>query len=153
MLWVLPDRKNSGRVCSRPVSLVDVYPTVSDILGEQPTRDHDGTSLLPLLNDPDAERSEPVLSTWQYGNHSLRDQRWHNIRYRDGSEELYDHKTDPNEHTNLASDPKYLAQKEQLKQSLPDVDCTFEEDPLADSLGKRASQWKQDRSLIPEWLK
>jgi hypothetical protein len=28
-----------------------------------------------------------------------------NIQYADGSEELYDHETDPNEWNNLANDP------------------------------------------------
>ena len=41
------------------------------------------------------------------GNHAVRTPRWRYIRYRDGSEELYDHQNDPWEWKNLASDPQY----------------------------------------------
>ena len=40
--------------------------------------------------------------TFGYGNHAVRDERWKYIRYRGGGEELYDHRHDPNEWTNLA---------------------------------------------------
>jgi arylsulfatase A-like enzyme len=43
-----------------------------------------------------------VLSTYGYGNHSVVSDRYHYIRYVDGSEELYDLRSDPNEWTNLA---------------------------------------------------
>ena len=37
----------------------------------------------------------------------MRSERWRYIRYADGSQELYDHRADPHEWTNLASDPRY----------------------------------------------
>ena len=42
--------------------------------------------------------------TYMRGNHAIRSERWRYILYDDGSEELYDHKNDPNEWTNLAAD-------------------------------------------------
>ena len=47
--------------------------------------------------------------TYLQGNHAVRSDRWRYIRYADGSEELYDHDTDPNEWINLAADER-LAQ-------------------------------------------
>ena len=38
--------------------------------------------------------------------HGIRSERYRYIRYRDGSEELYDHEVDPNEWTNLAAVPE-----------------------------------------------
>jgi hypothetical protein len=39
----------------------------------------------------------------------VRSQHWRYIRYHDGSEELYDRRTDPNEWLNLAGDKKYAS--------------------------------------------
>ena len=38
-----------------------------------------------------------------HDNHGVRSENWRYIRYADGSEELYDHDTDPNEWKNLAA--------------------------------------------------
>jgi hypothetical protein len=59
------------------------------------------------------------LTTHGRGNHSLRTSRWRYIRYADGSEELYDHDADPNEWTNLASQPQHAAVRKELSQWLP----------------------------------
>ncbi|MDG1898940.1 MAG: hypothetical protein P8I74_03665, partial [Phycisphaerales bacterium] len=63
----------------------------------------DGYSLKPLMDNPEQEWPTPALTTLAPGNHSLRSTDWHYIRYADGSEELYDHKSDPHEWVNLAS--------------------------------------------------
>jgi hypothetical protein len=54
-------------------------------------------------------------------NHAVRSERYRYIRYSDGTEELYDHETDPLEWTNLAGDPKYEKVKEELARFLPQV--------------------------------
>jgi hypothetical protein len=41
------------------------------------------------------------------------------IRYPDGSEELYDHRTDPHQFTNLANQPEMKAAKEKLAKWMP----------------------------------
>lgn len=48
---------------------------------------------------------------------------WRYIRYTDGSEELYDHDTDPNEWTNLASKPEFATIKNELAKTLPKADA------------------------------
>jgi hypothetical protein len=40
-------------------------------------------------------------------------------RYADGSEELYDHRSDPNEWTNLAGDAAFAAEKTRLAKGIP----------------------------------
>lgn len=59
------------------------------------------------MKDPDAEWPYPAIMTQGEGNHALRTDRWRYIRYRDGSEELYDHENDPWEWKNLAGDEQH----------------------------------------------
>ena len=42
-----------------------------------------------------------MLTVRGSGNAAVRDRDWRYIRYSDGSEELYDHRTDPKEWVNL----------------------------------------------------
>jgi len=104
---VAPGVTKPGSRCDRPVSLLDIYPTLLDLAGLPAKPDNDGHSLLPLLKDPDAAWPHCPLMTMGKGNHAIRTRRWRYIRYRDGSEELYDHKYDPWEWSNLAGRKKY----------------------------------------------
>ncbi len=109
---VAPGVGKPGQVCSRPVSLVDIYPTLVELAGLPVNQENDGLSLVPLLKDPNQEWKRPALMTEGPGNHAVRSDLWRYIRYGDGSEELYDHTKDPWEHTNLLAigDPE-VAQK------------------------------------------
>ena len=78
-----------------------------------------GKSIKSLLGNPRAEWDRPVVSTYGFNNHSVRSERWRYTRYDNGDEELYDHKKDPREWKNLASNPEYTAVKEQLKIYIP----------------------------------
>ena len=103
-----------GGVSKRAVSLVDIYPTLAALTTLSPPTDLDGESLLPLLQDPSAPRSAPALTTRQGQHHAIRTDRWRYIRYGDGSEELYDHETDPMEWKNLAVETAHVATKQRL---------------------------------------
>ncbi len=78
----------------------------------------DGESLVGLLRDPAAPRSTPAITTRGGEHHALRNERWRYIRYADGSEELYDHESDPMEWTNLAGDARQEAVKATLSAEL-----------------------------------
>ena len=78
-------------------------------------------SLVPLLENPNRTWDQPALVTHLPGNHALCNERWRYIRYADGSEELYDHHTDPNEWTNMAADPAHQAVKARLVRLLPQM--------------------------------
>ena len=92
-----------GELCNRPVSLVDLFPTLVDLCGLTALGGLDGLSLVPLLRDPNRE-TRPVVTTFDYQNYSVRTDRWRLIHYQDGSEELYDHASDPDEWRNLSGD-------------------------------------------------
>ena len=82
----------------------------------------EGTTLLPILKDPAIPSGRAVVSTHGFRNHAVSGDRYRYIRYSDGSEELYDIESDPNEWRNLASDPSHRAGKEELAQWLPKHD-------------------------------
>ena len=100
-----PGVTTSGSVSNQPVSLVDIYPTIADLTGTTKPAHLDGESLLPLIKDPASLRKHPVVTATggeDKAGYAVRTDRWRYIRYSDGSEELYDHQTDPHEWTNLA---------------------------------------------------
>jgi arylsulfatase A-like enzyme len=114
-----------AQVSTTPVSLVDVYPTLVALCGLQPPATHslDGVNLTGILSGASKDRGRPVLSTYGQGNHSLRDTRFRYTRYRDGSEELYDHYYDPHEWTNLAGDSRFEDVKARLAAHLPEINA------------------------------
>ncbi len=117
----LPNKTDSGSRCEAPVSLLDIYPTLRELCGlsKAVPQQLDGHSLVALLDDPDAEW--PCVATTSHGpeNAAVSDSRYRYIRYSDGSEELYDHQSDPREYQNVASDPEREAVKKRLAASLP----------------------------------
>lgn len=110
--------KPNGR-CSRPVTMLDIYPTLIELCNLRAKNELEGTSLVPLLKNPEAPWEHPALTTHGRNNHSLRCERYRYIRYSDGTEELYDHDNDALEWKNLAEDPKYAEVKKQFAQWLP----------------------------------
>ena len=77
---------------------------------------------------------------------------WRYIQYRDGSEELYDHKNDPNEHTNLAGFSEYREVLEDHKKHIPVYSALPAETAVweGDKYDKLIKQWEKEG--IPEWL-
>ncbi|PHR97032.1 MAG: hypothetical protein COA78_28120 [Blastopirellula sp.] len=137
----MPDGRNKGKQCSHPVGLIDLYPTLVDLCGltEQTYRDGgqklDGHSLRPFLKDPEngswngadvaliaieagisVEQNVPAKVDDQH--FSVRSKDWRYTLTRKGDEELYDHRTDPNEWHNLADDPAFSEMKATLNESL-----------------------------------
>jgi iduronate 2-sulfatase len=148
----LPNSTNGGQDCNRAVSLLDIYPTMLDLCNLPSVKGLEGISLLPQLEDPATRRTEPAITTWYYKNHAVRSLNFRYIRYRDGTEELYDHRSDPREHRNLAGDPKYARIKKNLAASLPKNDAlpTSMEDGGTDSFGRKVERLLS--AGVPDWL-
>ena len=115
---VAPGVTKPGRRCDRPVSLVDIYPTLVELAGLPARKGLDGKSIVPLLKGP-SRKWPPALMTMGRGNHAVRSDRWRYIRYSDGTEELYDHSTDPWEWTNLAKKTEHADIIREHKKWLP----------------------------------
>lgn len=101
-----------------PVSLIDLFPTLFDLAGLPAVSHADGHSLKPLMLQHAQQATSIPMMSWGEGNHSVRSDHWRYTRYRDGSEELYNLQTDPQEHWNLASRPEHQAQLQALRSAM-----------------------------------
>lgn len=119
-----------GAGTGRAASLLDIYPTLLDLCGLPAREQLEGESLVPVLREPALGGSRAVVTTRGYHTHAVRDRHWRYFRYRDGSEELYDHRSDPNEWRNLAGDARFRGEKQRLARWLPERDAALEHDGL-----------------------
>jgi choline-sulfatase len=112
----------AGQRCTQPVELLDIYPTLIELAGLTARDDLEGVSLVPQLQDATAKRSRPAITSHNQGNHSIRSERWRYIHYADGTEELYDLQSDPQEWTNLIHQAELAEIIADHKQWLPRID-------------------------------
>lgn len=113
-----------------PVSSIDIYPTLMDLVfGERPAH-LDGRSLRKHLLQGKSP-AKHVMTTWMLndarpeidGPHfSIRTRKHRFIAYRNGEIELYDHRVDPFEWDNIADDAK-PAFIEALRRLAPDAEA------------------------------
>ncbi len=152
--FVVTDLRNPEKqISNASVSLLDLFPTICDLAGvAYPTFTDsssylDGTTLIPLMDDPAVLWERPQLTcvkkeTNTEGScnpqYSVRNNRFHYIRYQSNGggdtlcdpansyfeEELYDigynRETDPNEWNNLGRDKDFRPVMTYLQQWLPD---------------------------------
>ncbi len=129
-----PGRK-SGVASMRLVELVDLYPTLVELCGLPRKRGLEGTSFVPLLEDPgrpwkkaaftivarpeggSVENSAGVMANEKLDpkwlGRTVRTETWRYTEWPDGTAELYNHLDDPYEYKNLAHSP---AQKETVSE-------------------------------------
>lgn len=94
-------KAKADELCDEPVSLLDLYPTLSEMAG-LPSPDLGGVSLSELLKNPSADTNRVVKTYVNSDDYVLSGKRWRYVRYGDGGEELYDALNDPREYENLA---------------------------------------------------
>lgn len=100
----LPVGTSAGGVCDRPVSLLSLYRTLTDLCGLPAPTDRDASqqSLVPLLKNPAARWTQPAITQLHLPNaYAVSAERWRFIHYAKDQEELYDISRDPYEWTNL----------------------------------------------------
>jgi arylsulfatase A-like enzyme len=124
-----PDMSQVGKTCTRPVSLIDIYPTLVDLcdLPGNPNAATNGWglqghSLRPYLENPSTGvwTGPGVALTSVHGrsgvHHSVRSERYRYILCSNGEEELYDHNPDPHEWHNVANDSSFVDTKAGLRE-------------------------------------
>ncbi|GAH87689.1 unnamed protein product, partial [marine sediment metagenome] len=100
----LTSGSQNGTTCRRNVSLVDLFPTLTELCGLNPKHGITGNSLIPLLLDPSIEWHYPVITSLGDNHYSIIKDHWHYINYDGEEEELYNLKEDPEEWFNLATE-------------------------------------------------
>ncbi|MBT3668101.1 MAG: sulfatase [Opitutae bacterium] len=119
------DFKNGTKISSEPVGLIDLYPTLTDMCGLPLNRKNEGLSLVPLIKNETEDWRFAIMTTYARGNHALRSENFRYLRLEDGAEELYDHKSDPNEWKNLAGGRKYANLIKKFRKALPKKDAPY----------------------------
>lgn len=100
--------------------MVDLFPTLADLCSTAAPKCLSGVSLVAALNDPQARPRASALTQLK-NNYSIRTR---NYRYTewgengDGGNELYSHRTDPQEMVNLANNPEHANTVERLSKRL-----------------------------------
>ncbi len=107
---------SGGAVCQRTVELIDLYPTLTEIVFDHAVPAQDGQSLQPLLVDPSREWDSIAMtqilrpgSEQMVMGRALTSERWRYIEWNEGQHgrELYDRQQDPQEWHNLAEQTRY----------------------------------------------
>jgi iduronate 2-sulfatase len=117
----VPGMTTAGSRSDSMVELIDIFPTLTELTGLE-TPDHlQGTSLCPVLRDP----NQPGAKAYAYSvvtrkdtlGYAIRNQKWRYGKWPDG-EELYDLTKDPHERHNLLKNPEYRSQLSSMRKVL-----------------------------------
>lgn len=114
----MPGRKSTGK-CDTPVEMLDIYPTLVDLCGLPANHQNEGKSLVPLIENPGSNSRGYAITTYGRNNHAVVSSGYRYIQYEDGSEELYNRSTDPNEFENIAGEAAAWEVKSALAKYLP----------------------------------
>jgi arylsulfatase A-like enzyme len=123
LIVTVPGLKTRGRAASGLVELIDLFPTLCDLTHVPSLPSFQGKSLRPILNDPSATIHNAAFTEARRGKNaehwgrSVRTARWRCTEWDEGRNgiELYDHDADPQEYTNLATDPRHAPTLQELR--------------------------------------
>ncbi len=119
LLISAPGQAAAGRPTRALCEFVDIYPTLCELCGLELPAHLEGTSLRPLMDDPERPWKRAAFSQYPRGRvmgYSMRTDRYRYTQWREEhgagdvvASELYDHQVDPGENVNLASRPENAA--------------------------------------------
>jgi len=118
-----PGRKQDT-ACPRLVEYVDIYPTLTELCGLPQAPGMEGSSFVPLLDNPQRPWKKAAYTMVARGKNqfgrSVRTERYRYTEWDDGKDgiELYDHEVDVNEWTNLAGNAKAATVQKEMQQLL-----------------------------------
>lgn len=115
-----------GKVIDAPAEMLSIYPTLLELSGLPAYDRNEGKSLVPIMKNLEEQSETYAITTFGRKNHAVRSTHYRYIRYEDGGEEFYDHKNDPNEWTNQATNPKYKEEIGKLKKQLPKANAPWD---------------------------
>jgi iduronate 2-sulfatase len=118
LYFYIPGMRTGGRQTDALVEYVDMFPTLTDVCGIETPAYFEGTSFAPLVDDPERPWKKAAFSQYPRNGdkkegYTIRTARYRYTEWRDQKDgkvavrELYDHKTDPLESTNLANESQH----------------------------------------------
>jgi arylsulfatase A-like enzyme len=151
-----PGINENEKIINAPVELVDIYPTIMDLLEIDTPEFVSGKSFAPLLKDSSARVRESALTELIINNNKTQGYSIKTDRYRltqwgeNGSlgYELYDHDFDKEELNNLAENVAYKDTKDSLKIIIKNRISGARKKPLG--LGKQienAKAWEEPKLI------
>lgn len=117
----LPGQDKKGTRVSTNASLMDIFPTIADVMGLEPMKEGHGLSLIPYIEDS-TKKHPPVLSQSHAngritGTFMLADDEWRLLHYEDYGDLLFNLKTDPEQMHDLLRDPTAKSEEMYRKMS------------------------------------
>ncbi|UCD30336.1 MAG: sulfatase [Planctomycetota bacterium] len=114
MIFSVPNQKNKGAKTDALSEFVDIYPTLCELCNLPIPEGLEGTSLVPVMNDPGRPWKKAAFSQYPRGPHMGYSMKTDRYRYTEWAEkgkepvgiELYDHQNDPDENVNIANRPE-----------------------------------------------
>ncbi|TDT47395.1 arylsulfatase A-like enzyme [Maribacter spongiicola] len=116
-----------GKKIDAPVEMLSIYPTLLELSGLPKYSKNEGISLVNMMKNNEGLDDAHAISTFGMNNHTIKTNGYRYIRYEDGTEEFYDHSTDPNEWTNQAKNSKYKSQIASMREKLPKINSNWDE--------------------------
>ena len=115
----VPGMANAGKTTSALVEFVDIYPSLVELAGLPKPSKLEGLSFKPLMDNPSLPWKTAAFSQYPRGKgknqimgYTMRTEQYRFTQWVNNKDhtkvkaiELYDHKTDPLENTNVANDP------------------------------------------------
>ena len=133
LIFSVPGQKTAGQRTDALVELVDIYPTLVELCGLEVPKYLEGTSVVPLLENPNQLWKRAAFTQWQYWEepydtimgYTVRTDRYRYIEWQDcGNDnkvvaaELYDYSRDPEETINVADKAEYAEMVKELSEMI-----------------------------------
>ncbi|MBI5684809.1 MAG: sulfatase-like hydrolase/transferase [Verrucomicrobia bacterium] len=111
------------------IYLLDIYPTICDLVGGPIPAGIDGRSFKPVIAGQKKTVRSDLFLAYRHLQRAWRDGRWKIIRYPEVNvTQLFDLKNDPEEMKDLANDPAQAARVEQMMTKLKAAQQKFGDD-------------------------
>ena len=122
-----PGQTRPGSISEGLVELVDLFPTLAELCYIEAPEELQGTSLVPMLRDPEKPGKQVAYTVVMRGptpGKAIRTDRWHYNSWPNRSEELYDLQNDPHENRNLADQAAHKKTLKLVRRLLKQMETT-----------------------------
>ena len=112
------------------VYLIDIYPTICDLLGLEVPESVDGKSFVQLFKNPQEKHRDYIFTAYRNVQRAIRVQDFKLIKYSvkgDRRAQLFDLLTDPFEMNNLADSAQFKSVYEKLDAKMNDALIEFKD--------------------------